>query len=293
MDERARLLLRTCSVLALALAAPAGCVSTGGIDTSAMSFSSEPLVGKIVWNDLVTDDLEAARRFYGGLFGWTFENSTTRGARSYLLAKSGKVYVAGLVSVAPHETGKEISRWLPYVSVPDVDAAAGRATASNGRIAVPAQDVSLGRVATIIDPEGAVIGLARSRIGDPDDATTKAAAGRVVWTELLTNDPQAAAAFYHSVIGYEPRTIDRRGGQYTLLTAQGAERAGILKNPTEQWDPVWLTYFGVEDPAAATARAESLGGRVLLRASPEVREGTIAIVADPSGAILVLRKASA
>jgi hypothetical protein len=53
-DERTRLLLPACTLLALAFIAPAGCVSPGGIDTSAMSFSSEPLLGKIVWNDLVT-----------------------------------------------------------------------------------------------------------------------------------------------------------------------------------------------------------------------------------------------
>jgi predicted enzyme related to lactoylglutathione lyase len=64
----------------------------------------------------------------------------------------------------------------------------------------------------------------------------------------------------------------------------------VLQNPAEGWDPAWLTYFGVADPAAAAARAESLGGRILLAPSPEVREGTIAIVADPSGAILALQK---
>ena len=28
--------------------------------------------GKFVWNDLLTDDVETAREFYGQLFGWTF-----------------------------------------------------------------------------------------------------------------------------------------------------------------------------------------------------------------------------
>ena len=114
-----------------------------------------------------------------------------------------------------------------------------------------------------------------------------------MWTELLANDPQGAARFYHSVFGYETRTIDRRGGKYTLLTHEGKERAGILRNPAEQWDPVWLTYFGVDDPVAASARAESLGGKVMLPASPQVREGTMAVVMDPSGAILVLQKVTA
>ena len=66
--------------------------------------------------------------------------------------------------------------------------------------------------------------------------------------------------------------------------------AGILRNPTDRWSPVWLTYFGVADPAASAARAASLGGKVLLPVSPEVREGTMAVVQDPSGAILVLQK---
>ena len=111
-----------------------------------------------------------------------------------------------------------------------------------------------------------------------------------MWTELVANDPEAAARFYQSVFGYEPRTMNRRGGKYTLLTAQGKERAGILRNPTERWDPLWLTYFAVDDPSAAVARAEALGGKIILSVSPEVREGTMGIVADPSGAILVLQK---
>jgi hypothetical protein len=41
------------------------------------------------------------------------------------------------------------------------------------------------------------------------------------------------------------RNVERRGGTYTLLGNGGADRAGILKNPTDDWDPVWLTYFGV------------------------------------------------
>jgi uncharacterized protein len=282
--------VRAIASLLLVLAAPTGCVSTSKLDTSGMSFSHDPLVGKIIWDDLITEDLEAAKRFYGGLFGWTFQDTTSYSGEPYALAKSGNVYVAGLLSVPPRRDGQKVSRWVPYVSVPDVDAAVDSAKAGRGSVPVPARDVRIGRVAAIVDREGAVIGLVRSRIGDPDDATTKAGPGRVVWRELLSNDPAAAANFYRSVAGYDVRTIERRGGTYTLLTAQGIDRAGILKNPTENWSPDWLTYFGVDDPAAASARAESLGGKILLPVSPQIREGTIAVVTDPSGAVLVLQK---
>jgi hypothetical protein len=144
-------------------------------------------------------------------------------------------------------------------------------------------------VAAIIDAEGAALGLARSSIGDPDDATTTAAPGRVVWTELLADDDPGAASFYEAVVGYDVKTIERRGGLYTLLRAAGVDRAGILHNPTD-WKPQWLTYFGVEDPATAAQRAAALGGKVLLEPTPEVREGTMALVTDPSGAVFALRK---
>jgi uncharacterized protein len=275
---------------ALLLALSTGCVSTPGIDTSAMSFSHEPLVGKVVWNDLVTQDLEAARRFYGELFGWTFEQSTAPGGQPYLLARSGRIFVAGMVAVNSPSRQVVLSRWLPYMSVGDVDASLARATAGGATVLVGARDVSLGRVAVIEDKEGAVLGLARSRIGDPDDTTTAAAPGRVVWTELLANEPASASQFYQAVLGVTAHTIERHGGPYTLLAEGASDRAGILQNPSDDAAPVWLTYFGVEDPVSAAARVEALGGKVILPPSPQLRDGTMAVVTDPTGALFALQK---
>lgn len=277
------------TALAVALVT-AACVTASGPDLSGMSFSDDPLEGKVVWNDLITEDVDSARRFYGGLFGWTFEDTTGPGRDRYVLARSGNVYVAGLVPVVTPADGSDISRWLPYLSVDDVDASISRSVAAEATVAATARNVNLGRVAAIIDAEGAVIGLARSNIGDPDDQTTAPAPGRVVWTELLSNNPSDAAAFYKSVVGYDAHSVERRGGTYMLLARDGVDRAGILKNPSTEWSPVWLTYFGVSDPAAAADRAVQLGGKILLPVSPELRESSMAVVADPSGALLVLQK---
>lgn len=268
----------------------AACVTASGPDLTGMSFSDDPLRGKVVWNDLITEDMDAARSFYGELFGWTFEDATGPGRSNYVLARSGNVYVAGLVPIATPADGSKVSRWLPYLSVEDVDASISGSIAGGGKVAAKARNVNLGRVAAIVDAEGAVIGLARSRIGDPDDETTAPAPGRVVWTELLSNDPAKAASFYASVAGLEARTVERRGGQYTMLSGDGTDRAGILKSPSSEWSPVWLTYFGVTDPAAAADRAVSLGGKILLPVSADLREGSMAVVTDPSGALLVLQK---
>lgn len=274
-------------VLLLALSA---CTTASRPDMAGMSFSSEPLLGKMVWYDLITEDLSASRSFYEGMFGWSFESSTGTRGEEYLLARSGDVLVAGLLAYKAPDDGNNYSRWLPYVSVDDVDAAVDRATSGGARIVASARNVSVGRVAAIVDPQGAVVGLARSSFGDPDDKTTAAAPGRPIWTELLADDPEVAATFYRTLAGYDVEITQRRGGEYIFLANNGVSRAGILKNPADDdYMPVWLTTFGVADPGAAAAKAESLGGKIILPASTELRDGTTAVVTDPSGAILVLR----
>lgn len=282
---------RPAHALILALLLATACATSGSGDGSGMTFSAQPLQGKVVWNDLITEDAEAARRFYGGMFGWTYRDAGTRDGNPYSLAKSGNTYVAGIVSIKPQPDGRKRTRWLPYVSVPDIDASLSRTRDAGGTVAATA-DLAAGRIAAIVDPEGAVIGLVRSGIGDPDDRTTRAAPGRVVWTELLADDPEAAARFYAGVVGFEVETLERRGGRYIMLLGDGVQRAGILQQPDTEWDPLWLTYLGVEDAAAAATKAQSLGGKVLLAPSAQIREGTIAVVEDPSGAVLVLQKVS-
>lgn len=277
-------------IVAALLAGTAACTTAGQSDLSGMSFSDQPLTGKVIWNDLVTDDFEAAKRFYGGLFDWTFSAARTIDGNEYVVARNGDVFVAGILGVEARSDGTKISRWLPYLSVRDVDDAVARSVSGGSVVAVAAREVNLGRVAAIIDPEGAVVGLATSDIGDPDDSTTRAAPGRVVWSELLSRDPAAAAEFYRLLAGFDVEVIERRGGQYTLLNAQGVNRAGIMEMPADDIAPAWLTYFGVDDPQRAAAKAKELGGTVVVPPSPDVREGTMAVVTDPAGAVLVLQK---
>jgi predicted enzyme related to lactoylglutathione lyase len=282
--------LKFALIVAGLLAGTAACTTAGQSDLSGMSFSDQPLTGKVIWNDLVTDDFEAAKRFYGGLFDWTFSPARRMDGGDYVVARNGNVFVAGILGVDARPDGKDVSRWLPYLSVADVDGAVARSMSGGATVAVSARDVNLGRVAAIIDPEGAVIGLATSDIGDPDDSTTRVAPGRVVWSELLSGDPAAAAQFYSLLAGFDVEVVERRGGQYTFLNAQGVNRAGVMAMPADDIEPVWLTYFGVDDPQRAAAKAKELGGTIVLSPSPDVREGTMAVVTDPAGAVLVLQK---
>jgi predicted enzyme related to lactoylglutathione lyase len=220
-------------VFAVLLMGATACTTASRPDLTGMSFSSEPLLGKVIWHDLITEDLDSARNFYGELLGWTFEDFNGGRGDNYIIARKDDVIVAGLLAIDAPTDDENYSRWLPYISVDDVDAALSRSIAGGASVVATARDVSIGRVAAIIDPQGAVVGLARTTIGDPDDTTTAAAPGRPVWTELLANDPQAAAAFYGSLAEYDARTITRRGGEYTILANGGVDRVGIFQNPAD------------------------------------------------------------
>ena len=238
----------------------------------------------------MTTDLEAGKRFYSGIFGWTYEQRSGPNGNPYILAKSGDRFVAGMVVEQRPKDGSDISRWLGYLSVTDVGLAVKQNGTAGGSTVVERFDISdYVRVAAIIDPQGAVLGLAQSSIGDPDDSHA-GKPGRVVWNELLASDPAAAARFYKALAGYKVDLQQRNGGEYTMLIADGIKRAGILENPLNGVKPLWLSHFGVQDIKATTAKVGGLGGRVLLAPAPDIRDGKLALVVDPSGALLALQQ---
>ena len=55
------------------LASLAACTAPGGQRFRDLPLSDQPLTGKFVWHDLITDDVDGIRRFYGGLMGWSFD----------------------------------------------------------------------------------------------------------------------------------------------------------------------------------------------------------------------------
>jgi predicted enzyme related to lactoylglutathione lyase len=275
-------------LLAFGLAAWLPACGTSPIDEQAIpDLSDRPLVGKFVWHDLITDDVKAARRFYGRLLGWEFEEARHPRGGAYTLIKANGRYIGGIV-VRPDGGQADFSRWLPYLSVSDVDRSVSLTDAAGGETLVePVALASIGRAAAVSDPQGAVLGLLRIRKGDPEDEREEHF-GQVLWDELVTSDPAAAVAFYQSLAGYQAETLARNGGEYVVLEAQGHQRAGVLQRPNDDIQPQWLTHFAVTDVETAARRAADLGGRVLLAPSPDIRSGGFAILSDPTGAVLAL-----
>jgi predicted enzyme related to lactoylglutathione lyase len=248
-----------------------------------------PLYGKFIWHDLITDDVAAAKSFYGELFGWTFEDTKRPGGGDYTLIVSGKgLYVGGMVQLDDPGDGEDYSRWLGYLAVPNVDRASETITAAGGELVVSPRELGMvARVAAVKDPQGAVLGLIKSKVGYPQDNFNEGL-GTVSFNELLATDDRQAANFYRDLIG--GNVVDEKRGDKTYLMLRTGERnrAGIMQMPADGLEPLWLTHFSVEDAATAAARASSLGGKVLLAPQDDIRGGKVTLLTDPMGAILAL-----
>jgi uncharacterized protein len=242
--------------------------------------------GKVVWAELVTPDLAAAKRFYGGLFGWTFQD-THAGRVRYSVARLEGVPVAGLVQRARLPGQQSQPAWLTFLSVSDVPAAAHAIKAHGGRqLSSPHAYRQRGRQAVYADPQGAVFAIMNSRSGDPPDAPV--APGKWIWSALVTHDPGSDAAFYQNVFGYEvfdAGQAQENDPDHLVLASENFARASINPLPASApARPHWVDFVRVTDVAAAVANAARLGGRVLIEPSRDGQGAKVALIADPAGA---------
>jgi len=241
--------------------------------------------GKMIWADLVTPDLAAAKRFYGGLFGWSFDTMQP-GAKDYALA-SMNGHPVGCLIQRPLPAGEHRqSAWLAFFAVQDVDSAGGIALQHGAKnLFGPKTFDGHGRQAVFADPEGAVFGMLASTTGDPADVL--AAPGEWIWSALLAQDPAQDAAFYQGLFGYEVFTLPGQGPtEHLILSSGDFARASVNTMPgaAPRLHPHWLNFVRVVDTGAKAAKAEELGGRILVRPHVDRHGGMVAIIADPAGA---------
>ena len=174
--------------------------------------SQEHHVGKLIFVQLATPGLAAAKQFYGGLFGWTFRDiqagetryaaasrrSSGRGNRSEEYT-GGRAPAAGLAELLRR----------------------GRCRRSKKGCVAKWREGALRAVqrprprpgAVFADPQVPFAALASSS-GDPPDVL--AAPGEWIWSSLIMSDPDTDAAFYQTLFGYELR-VARESGRSTSL----------------------------------------------------------------------------
>jgi predicted enzyme related to lactoylglutathione lyase len=239
--------------------------------------------GAFSWTDLGTDEPEGAKGFYGGLFGWEFEDSPIPDGGVYTMARQGGRDVAALYEAREGQP----TAWGSYVTVESADEAAVKAAELGATVMGEAFDVmEAGRMAMIVDPTGAYLAVwePRASIG----ATLVNVPGALTLNQLNTGDPQRALEFYSGLFGWRGEPV--QGGDQPYWGIYNGERmnAGLMSMPPDLGAPAhWLVYFGSEGVDADADRIAELGGRLMLPPI-DVPGGKVLVAQDPQGAVFGL-----
>lgn len=258
----------------------AGCAAQQrGLPSLASPATDQHRHGEFVWFDLLVDDPDEAQKFYGPMFGWTFEPLEDGNYDTILL---GGRPVGGLIQHAPENDSEPDDIWLPSISVAQVEAATKRVREAGGSVVMEPRHVGdRGHVAILRDPEGALFAVMHAAGGDPHGASV--AAGDFVWVQLWSRDHEVPVHFYDDVAGWNVGEVLKHDEtEEGFFESQGREVASVIELPWKHVAPNWLPYVGVADVGAAVEKAKKLGGRLLVRGTH------LAIVQDSQGAAIGL-----
>lgn len=247
----------------------------------------KPAPGAFSWIELSASDQNAAKSFYSTLFGWEAEDRPMGPGSLYTIFKLNGRDVGGCYTTMPDEKAAGVPpHWNLYVSVENADESAKRAAELGGKICAGPFDVpEAGRMAMLFDPAGAPFAIFQPKrhvgfqtIGEP---------GAFCWADLNTPAPAKAGEFYGALFGW-----NMMPGETGYLHIRNGETfiGGIP--PAGQTDPNapphWLVYIQVTDCAASASETTEAGGRIYFGPQFIENVGTIAVIADPQGAVFAL-----
>ncbi|GGY94556.1 VOC family protein [Streptomyces poonensis] len=227
------------------------------------------------WVDAQLPDVEAGKRFYGGLFGWTFREVHGPAVWAFLDGEP-------VAELAPKPDGRMPTVWTVHFATADLPALTGRIRTAGGQIIAGPAPVGpygtppLGTAALAADREGAVLGLWQP--GTHPGFGRRHTPGSFAWAQLYARDVLAADSFYGHLF-------------HDALFGPGAApdfgRAALTEVYPPEMPPHFLVHFGVTDFAAALRTVQRLGGRV--QALPfGASYGRVAVVTDDQGASFAL-----
>jgi uncharacterized protein len=240
--------------------------------------------GTFSWTDLATTDPDAAKRFYGPLFSWDFDDQPIPGDGGVytMLLRDGKAVAALFRAQEGMPTA-----WSSYVTVESADAAAAKAADLGGTpMGDPFDVMDAGRMAVIQDPTGAVVSVwePHGSIG----AQFVNGPGAITLNQLNTSDSESAQRFYEGLFGW--RTEQVGGGDQPYWGIYNGDRlnGGMMQLPPDApAPPHWLVYFGTDDVDADAGRIGDAGAQIIVPPI-DVPGGRILVAQDPQGAVFGL-----
>jgi len=230
------------------------------------------------WVDLGSPDQKASAAFYGELFGWSAEMDPRPEAGGYGMFQIDGKNVAGL---GPQMNTDMPPYWNVYVSVADADATLKKVVASGGTVVMgPMEVFDAGTMGVAQDAVGSFISVWQPK--DHIGAQLVNGPGTFGWNELATTDLTKASDFYTTVFGWG---VDENASNDNsrIFTVDGNMVCGAHTAGEGEF-PAWSIWFGVEDCDASAAKAQDLGGTIIMPPN-DMDFGRGAVIADPQGAV--------
>jgi uncharacterized protein len=250
----------------------------------------EPKVGSFCWLEVGTTDRPAAKNFYSKLFGWTAEDMPMGPDMTYTIFRIGGKDAGGAYPLMKEQLDAHVPpHWMLYIKVESADAAAAKAVQLGGKQIVPPSDIpNVGRFAVLQDPTGAHISI--FQLGQHHGMTVFGDVGALCWADLNSQDAEKAANFYADWLGW---TYDTGKDGYRHIINGKDKESMIGGIPPRMHAPAgtpshWMAYFHVADCKASAAKAAQLGASTIMPAERIPDVGTMAVLADPQGAVFAL-----
>lgn len=247
-----------------------------------MSKVENRLPGTPSWFDVMTPDLEGAKKFYGELFGWSIEIGPAE-MGYYSNCQLRGMQVAGMGKLP--ENAPFPSAWSCYFHTTDVNRSVALVKEFGGQVTMgPMAVMDFGHMAVCSDPTGAIFGFWQP--GTHRGSLLENEPGAMCWAELYTRQAAKARDFYSKVLEVEARPME--GGDIEYYTFHKGEPASSGCMQMDEKFPAqvpahWNVYFAVADADASAERIKALGGKVF-RGPFDTPYGRMASVADPYGA---------
>jgi predicted enzyme related to lactoylglutathione lyase len=251
--------------------------------------------GSFCWIELSTTDQNAAKSFYGSLFGWAVNDMPMGPNDFYTIFKLEGRDAAAAATLRPEQREHGVPpHWMIYVAVDNADATVKGAAEFGGKVLAPAFDVmDAGRMAVLQDPTGATFAVWQAMRNSGTAIT--GVDGTLCWAELSTSDQSRAGKFYASLFGWKLTgdTDDNPPSDYVHIQngedyIGGISPVAYLKPGVP---PHWLPYFQASNCDATAAKAKQLGAKFYVEPTTAENVGRFAVVADPQGAVFAIFQA--
>lgn len=271
------------SILSLILV---GCTTTNpnSVKFQPIASTMKNLPGQVIWREIVTTSPEQTSFFYSNVFGWKF----TKIDNDYSLITYQGTPIAGLSKVPQNSNS---NYWLPAISSENIDESISSATSAGAQILIDKTTLDgRGNYAVIQDPQGGIFSILNTVNGDPSPLPQKD--GNWVWQEIWTQDIAKSKVFYQQIGNYKEGhdSFNNREATYPYFTVNGTPAFGFLRKPNDKIATTWVTYIKVDDIKSTAEKIIRFGGKVLMIQNETVKNSSLAIVMDPTGAGFVIQE---